>query len=633
MSRSPARASALAVVAALMVPLIVASAQTAEVAVCAEGLRPMEGVGLVCPRENGLLEVYTPTLESVGFIHGTDPVPAEELRAEDVGALGGTSPNCVSGAAGTYYVQVIYAQASNGADNYTASVPMIRYLVGLANKLVDDAGIATGSPASLNVKCVGGLVEVLKEILPTSTASDSFSTVVADLRAKGYTDGKVKYWVFYDRKDACGCGGTGHIYGDDTLAVTNSNNGNAASMYAVNFGYNSTRIMLHELGHNMGAVQNSAPRSTLGYHCYDGLDTMCYNDGAANGSLYSGSYCLTEIWDCGRNDYFHTSPAAGSYLATKWNLGNAMNRFISFGAPSMTSLSCTTPVETDQLVTCSFAAADDSSGVKYTVSWGDSTTTTVPASGYVTPGTTQTATKTYTTAGARTIGVTATDSAGFVSTERSTSVSVVLDAPLMTTFSCTSPVELGSATTCSMRATDMSTGVKYTVAWGDTTSTTVPSSGYATPGATQTATKTYPSNGTRTLSATPTDVYGHVGAAMSANVTVVYDLTAPTLTITDPRPSTIYYGCGVTAPSPISSPRGVWVDIACLRANATDARSGVDRVEVWIDGILRASDSIAPYQLEFPVPRTGTNVALSVRAYDEAGNVRNLGHTVDMVAV
>lgn len=633
MSRPPARAVVLAFSILLAAPVILAGPSTSEAALCPVGLRPMDGVGLVCPRENGLLEVYAEDLTSVGFIHGTDPIPTDEVSSDDFGALGGTTPNCVSGAAGTYYIQVIYAQASNGADNYTASLSMIRWLVGQANKLVDDAGIATGSPASLNVKCVGGLVEVLKEILPTSTASDSFSSVVTDLRAKGYTDGKVKYWVFYDRKDACSCGGTGHVYGDDSLLVTNSNNGNAASMYAVDFGYNSTRIMLHELGHNMGAVQNSAPHSTLGYHCYDGLDTMCYNDGAANGSLYATTYCATEVWDCGRNDYFHASPAAGSYLATKWNLGNAFNRFISFGAPSMTSLVCPGSVETDQLVTCTFVAADDSSGVKYVVTWGDSTTTTVPTSGYVTPGVTQSATKTYTTAGTRTITVTPTDSVGYVGSATTRSLSVIVDTPLMTIFSCTSPVELGTASTCSMRATDQSTGVKYSLAWGDSTTTLVPSSGYATPGVTQTTTKTYSAVGLRTVTFTPTDIYGHVGAATTDTIDVVYDMTPPTLTVSDPRAGTIYYGCSVTTPSPVSSPRGIWVENACVKATATDARSGVNRVEVWVDGVLYASDTTAPYTIEFPVPRTGTNLALTVKAYDNAGNVRTAGLAIDMVGV
>ena len=633
MSRSPARAVALAVALLLAAPIVIADAEeSSAAALCPAGLREMEDVGLVCPRGSGLFEVFSADLTSLGFVHGPgDPVP-DGPEPLEVGTLGGTSVNCVSGASGTYFIQVIYARATNDADGYATWLPSIRWQVGQANKLVDDAGLATGSPASLNVKCVSGQVEVKNEVLPTAMASADFSTIVTDLRNKGYNDGKVKYWVFYDDTGACACGGQGHIYSDDTLLVTNKNNGNALSMFAVNYGYNSTRIMLHELGHNMGAVQNSAPFTTGALHCYDGRDTMCYNDGGPNGHLYSTSYCSTEVFDCNKNTYFHAKPAAGSYLATKWNVGSTLNRFISFGVPSMTSLFCPASVETDQPVTCTFAASDNSSGVSYSVAWGDGTTTTVPTSGYVTPGVNQSATKTYTSAGARTISVTPTDSDGFVGAARSTSVSVVLDAPAITIHTCTSPVELGSATTCSMRASDLSTGVKYAVAWGDGTTTTVPTSGFVTPGVTQTATKTYATNGTRNVTFTPTDVYGHVGAAKSATVNVVYDLTAPTLTVTDPRGSTIYSGCAITAPSPLSSPRGVWVETACVKATATDARSGVDRVEVWIDGVLQASDASAPYEMEFPVPRAGLNVVFQVKAYDNAGNVRTVNWAVDMVA-
>lgn len=375
-----------AVRALALLVLVAASTLAAAAAPEAEAscgaLRPMAGVGLVCERADGLLDVFTFDGVPVGSIHGTDPVPAPE----DATAFAGTTPACVDGAPGTYYAQVIYARAHDDADGYSTWAPRIRSMVAGANKLVDDASGATGGRVDIKVKCVDGLVEVRNEVLPTARASASFSSIVNDLRAKGYTDGRLKYWVFYDDTGACSCGGTGHIYNDDRLSVSNWNNGNGEARFAVTFGYDSVRIMLHEFGHNLGAVQVSAPHTTRAWHCVDGFDTMCYNDGGPNGGNYTTRACSIEVFDCGKDDYFHATPAPGSYLATHWNLGDRLNRFFRFGHPDVKVFACPAEAEVGSEVTCLLNSTDDSSGVRFEIDWGDGNTTRVPTEGFDPPG-------------------------------------------------------------------------------------------------------------------------------------------------------------------------------------------------------------------------------------------------------
>jgi hypothetical protein len=89
---------------------------------------------------------------------------------------------------------------------------------------------------------------------------------------------------------------------------------------------------LHEITHNLGAVQWGAPHSTEppgqqnpAYgHCWQGADVMCYLEdaGAAHAMQIDCQPIegvITESYDCGRDDYFSPDPAAGSYLATHWN--------------------------------------------------------------------------------------------------------------------------------------------------------------------------------------------------------------------------------------------------------------------------------------------------------------------------
>jgi hypothetical protein len=90
---------------------------------------------------------------------------------------------------------------------------------------------------------------------------------------------------------------------------------------------------LHEMSHNLGAVQWSAPHSTQppGFalprygHCWQGADVMCYTEdfGAAHAMQYDCPRvggAIPQAYDCGRDDYFNPAPPAGSYLATHWNV-------------------------------------------------------------------------------------------------------------------------------------------------------------------------------------------------------------------------------------------------------------------------------------------------------------------------
>lgn len=90
------------------------------------------------------------------------------------------------------------------------------------------------------------------------------------------------------------------------------------------------KLALHELFHALGAVQEGAPHSTAGGHCYDGDDVMCYDDASLRSGLYTDGACsrtegvIDAPIDCGGDDYFSPAPAPGSYLATHWNVYDSL---------------------------------------------------------------------------------------------------------------------------------------------------------------------------------------------------------------------------------------------------------------------------------------------------------------------
>lgn len=370
------------------------------------------GLGTACLRSDGLFDLFGPDGEPLGTTHGPDPAfsPASG-PSSPASSLPPRTPFCVSATAGTYYAQVIYARAFDDTDRYATAAPMIRNLVGGANAYVTGASALNG--ADIRVACTSGEVTVANAVLSTPKLAASFTTIVSNLQGQGWTNPKVKHWVFYDDTVGCvGCAGVGHIQNDDRAIVNNLNNGNAGPMFAVTFGYEDVRVMLHELSHTLGAVQNTSPHNTGGFHCTDGQDTMCYNDNGPRGDQYTTSACpLAEVYDCNRDDYFNTAPPAGSYLATHWNLGSSIHRYYVFTRPRMVEVTCGPRVEVDVNVTCSFRANDDSAGLYYTVDWGDGTTTRLPSTGTVAPGVTQTATHAWSTEGVKVVGAVATDDA------------------------------------------------------------------------------------------------------------------------------------------------------------------------------------------------------------------------------
>ena len=154
------------------------------------------------------------------------------------------------------------------------------------------------------------------------------------------------YLVFADNIGQYPYGGQATVDADDHADPTNLNNvGPAYAMIDAQKASWSWRGLwgtgMHELMHALGGVQCSAPHASCPasepgrYHCWDGTDIMCYDDG---GSYYLGPDGISgtaddrsmsheceprteaELIDCGRDDYFNVAPGEDSYLATHWNL-------------------------------------------------------------------------------------------------------------------------------------------------------------------------------------------------------------------------------------------------------------------------------------------------------------------------
>ena len=114
------------------------------------------------------------------------------------------------------------------------------------------------------------------------------------------------------------------------------------------------------------------------------------------------------------------------------------------------------------------------------------------------------------------------------------------------------------------------------------------------------------SNGTYTVSAKAYDAAGNVGQSSTVTVAVnnvVADTIAPTVALNAPANNATLSGT------------------ATLTATASD-NVGVTRVEFYVNGVLQASDTAAPYSYTWNTAAvTNGTYTLSAKAYDAAGNV------------
>jgi hypothetical protein len=139
--------------------------------------------------------------------------------------------------------------------------------------------------------------------------------------------------IFGESRVYCGIGS---FAGDDRPGALNRSNG-GPSYGRSDSGCWNAGVAAHELGHNLGAVNNSAPNSSQAGHCVDEYDVMCYKD-TANTVLRTvcPNRAQDQRLDCNHDDYYHTDPSPGSYLANRWNMADSDFLLRGDGGPGPT---------------------------------------------------------------------------------------------------------------------------------------------------------------------------------------------------------------------------------------------------------------------------------------------------------
>jgi hypothetical protein len=264
-------------------------------------LEARSSLGSPSPRLRGLAGLEQATSPSAG---------AEPASVRCIGD--GTSGN---------RIQTIYARALDVPDRYESVVSSLREWMAQADQAVWTSAGQTGGGKCLRFVTGPDCQLEVARVTLTPAGDDSFGLMRTELALQGFTRTDRKYLVWVDA--AVGICGLGEINGDTRPGPENRNNRGPsyARVDAPCWQY----AELHEIFHNLGAVQPDAPHRSAAWHCTDEADVMCYDDDAS-GPVVMTAVCAPEheaLLDCGDDDYFNTNPPAGNYLATHWNTANS----------------------------------------------------------------------------------------------------------------------------------------------------------------------------------------------------------------------------------------------------------------------------------------------------------------------
>jgi hypothetical protein len=254
---------------------------------------------------------------------------------------------------GQAYYKLVYAHASDQPDRFAQWQDVLQADVSLIGQYMAMQDGATKAPRfDMGTSCGPQYADIQAVGLPGSRASyaDQFDAIAAAVRQQlGTASGPRNVVILADGLTNSPAGslyGLGQTLGGpgaDAPGATNPHNSgglNAILFAPLNYdpavqpgqrfypGF-WAEGMLHEMTHTLGAVLPNAPHATSYGHCTDGYDVMCYADGGYAAAPYSTTACpqltgtqagMTQTYDCGHDDYFSPAPAAGSYLATHWNI-------------------------------------------------------------------------------------------------------------------------------------------------------------------------------------------------------------------------------------------------------------------------------------------------------------------------
>ncbi|WP_432828108.1 RICIN domain-containing protein [Dactylosporangium sp. CA-092794] len=228
-------------------------------------------------------------------------------------------------------VQVLYVRDANTASRFSQYLESFRTWSAGVDAIYNASAQETGGERHVRFVTTADCKVDVREVELPAGGLGTFDATINGLKNLGFNRTDRKYMIFGESKVYCGIG----TFAGDTQPGANNRSNGGPGYGRSDSGCWAASVAAHELGHNLGAVNNNAPNSSKAGHCLDEYDIMCYND---SGGLKTVVKCADKSHedrlDCNHDDYYNTNPSPGSYLATNWNVAN--NQFLIASGGSTT---------------------------------------------------------------------------------------------------------------------------------------------------------------------------------------------------------------------------------------------------------------------------------------------------------
>lgn len=256
--------------------------------------------------------------------YGPEEIHTDSTEALHAAAQAGSSVDsivCEGNGVSGERVQVLYVRAEDQPDHYAENLAFFRQVALEADQIFDQSAHQTGDHRRVRYVTDADCQLDVLHIVIGAAEGDTFTDTVQALRMRGFNEMQRKYLMFMESNIYCGIASS---VDDDRPGAENRSN--LIPGYArIDRICWSAKAVAHELAHTFGAVQHSAPNASGGWHCTDGHDLLCYSDTPYYPQIQT--VCTDSryrtLLDCNHDDYFHTRPPAGSYLAEHWNLADS----------------------------------------------------------------------------------------------------------------------------------------------------------------------------------------------------------------------------------------------------------------------------------------------------------------------
>jgi hypothetical protein len=302
---------------------------TVPVAVAATAPTPALQGGAQPPAAADLLKGALPALTPTAAAGGAGATVAQDSAPPTADPGGSAAVVCDGDGTSGDRVQVLYVHGP-GQDRYSQYVASFKKWAADVDVIYDASAQQTGGDRHVryvtDADCTANVLDVE---LPDAALAEFGATNDA-LAQRGFDRHDRKYMMFADANVYCGIG---TFMGDERPGQDNLSNF-GPSYGRSDSGCWSGHVAAHELGHNLGAVNNSAPYSSKAGHCTVDWDLMCYSDAPYYPQMQTlcPDQAQQDRLDCTKDDYFNTAPKAGSYLSTHWNVAD--NQFLIAGGPN-----------------------------------------------------------------------------------------------------------------------------------------------------------------------------------------------------------------------------------------------------------------------------------------------------------